>query len=70
MERALGLDPGAAGPFLLLRVPDGARVRDALRSNGVAVRRGDIFPGLGPDHLRLAVRGAAEVAALLAAWPA
>jgi histidinol-phosphate aminotransferase len=70
MERALGLDPGAAGPFLLLRVPDGARVRDALRRNGVAVRRGDTFPGLGPDHLRLAVRGAAEVAALLAAWPA
>lgn len=70
MEAALGLAPGAAGPFLLLEVPDGALVREALRRSGIAVRRGDTFPGLGPDHLRLAVRGAPEVAALLAAWPA
>ena len=42
--------------FVLLRVPDGARVRQELRDAGWAVRRGDSFPGLGPDHLRVAVR--------------
>jgi histidinol-phosphate aminotransferase len=42
--------------FLLLRVPDGARVRAALRDRGWAVRRADTFPGLTADHLRIAVR--------------
>jgi histidinol-phosphate aminotransferase len=42
--------------FVLLRVPDGARVRVALRDAGFAVRRGDTFPGLSADHLRVAVR--------------
>jgi histidinol-phosphate aminotransferase len=42
--------------FVLLRVPDGERVRSRLRERGYAVRRGDTFPGLGPDHLRVAVR--------------
>jgi len=42
--------------FVLLRVPSGARVRDALRERGWAVRRGDTFPGLTADHLRVAVR--------------
>jgi histidinol-phosphate aminotransferase len=42
--------------FVLLRVPDGARVRQALRDRGWAVRRGDTFPGLTEDHLRVAVR--------------
>lgn len=46
----------AEAPFLLLRVPDGQKVRDALRDRGVAVRRGDTFPGLDTDHLRVAVR--------------
>jgi histidinol-phosphate aminotransferase len=31
-------------------------VRDRLRASGYAVRRGDTFPGLGPDWLRIAVR--------------
>jgi histidinol-phosphate aminotransferase len=31
-------------------------VRDRLRREGFAVRRGDTFPGLGPDWLRVAVR--------------
>ena len=44
------------GPFVLIRVPGGAGVRVRLREAGYAVRRGDTFPGLGPDHLRLAVR--------------
>jgi histidinol-phosphate aminotransferase len=42
--------------FVLLRVPDGARVRERLRERGWAVRRGDTFPGLTDDHLRVAVR--------------
>jgi histidinol-phosphate aminotransferase len=42
--------------FVLLRVPDGARVRLGLRAAGFAVRRGDTFPGLSSDHLRVAVR--------------
>jgi len=44
------------GPFLLIRVVDGLAVRDGLRRRGFAVRRGDTFPGLGPDWLRIAVR--------------
>ncbi|MGY1843137.1 Rv2231c family pyridoxal phosphate-dependent protein CobC [Modestobacter sp. SYSU DS0875] len=47
-------DPASA--FVLLRVPGGARVRDLLREAGWAVRRGDTFPGLTGDHLRVAVR--------------
>lgn len=46
----------ATAPFLLLTVRDGALVRERLREVGIAVRRGDTFPGLTPDHLRVAVR--------------
>jgi histidinol-phosphate aminotransferase len=38
--------PGPAGPW----------ARERLRAAGFAVRRGDTFPGLGPDWLRVAVR--------------
>jgi histidinol-phosphate aminotransferase len=60
--------PGQA-PYLLLRLPagQGERVRAALRDAGVAVRRGDTFPGLGPDHIRVAVRAPAHVERLAAA---
>ncbi|HEY0812726.1 MAG TPA: Rv2231c family pyridoxal phosphate-dependent protein CobC [Pseudonocardia sp.] len=63
--------PGRA-PFLLLRLPDGQgeRVRSALRAAGIAVRRGDTFPGLGPDYLRVAVRDADAVARLVEALSA
>jgi histidinol-phosphate aminotransferase len=58
----------ATSSFVLLHVPDGARVRAGLRERGFAVRRGDTFPGLGADWLRVAVRdtacGDAFVAAL------
>ncbi|MEV5507389.1 Rv2231c family pyridoxal phosphate-dependent protein CobC [Streptomyces orinoci] len=46
----------AAGPFVLVRLPGADAVRVRLRGLGFAVRRGDTFPGLGPDYLRLAVR--------------
>ncbi|MGW6427243.1 Rv2231c family pyridoxal phosphate-dependent protein CobC [Nocardia sp. NPDC055053] len=64
---ALGIDvhTPADGPFLLLRVPDGALVRKRLADRGIAVRRADTFPGLGPDHLRVAVRGPSEVDRLI-----
>ncbi len=57
----------AAAPYLLLRVRDGERVRAGLRDRGIAVRRGDTFPGLTPDHLRVAVRAPEKCADLLTA---
>lgn len=57
-----GLPPSVAvegdprSSFVLVRVPDGLRVREELRRRGWAVRRGDTFPGLTADHLRVAVR--------------
>ncbi|MTD13067.1 cobyrinate a,c-diamide synthase [Nakamurella sp. YIM 132087] len=61
---ALGLPVAGTprAPFVLLDTgrpaahdrPD--RVREMLRDNGIAVRRGDTFPGLGPGWIRVAVR--------------
>ncbi|MDN3357457.1 Rv2231c family pyridoxal phosphate-dependent protein CobC [Actinomadura sp. DC4] len=48
--------PGGRASFVCVHVPDGLAVREALRARGYAVRRGDTFPGLGPDWLRVAVR--------------
>ncbi|WP_063049072.1 Rv2231c family pyridoxal phosphate-dependent protein CobC [Nocardia arthritidis] len=71
IERLTGLGvevhTPAAGPFLLLRVADGELLRKHLAAEGIAVRRADTFPGLGPDHLRVAVRGVEEVDRLVAA---
>jgi histidinol-phosphate aminotransferase len=61
------VEPSA--PFVLVRVPDGRQVRETLREGKIAVRRGETFPGLSADHLRLAVRAPAETARLLSAWP-
>jgi adenosylcobyric acid synthase len=47
--------PSAAN-FVLIRVPDGPAVRARLLARGIAVRRADTFPGLTPNHLRIAVR--------------
>jgi histidinol-phosphate aminotransferase len=57
----------AQAPFLLLRVANGVHVREELRRRGIAVRRGDTFPGLTTNHLRVAVRPPEQCAALLTA---
>lgn len=57
----------AAAPFLLVRTPGAARIRDELRTKGIAVRRGDTFPGLTADHLRITVRPPEDTDRLLAA---
>jgi histidinol-phosphate aminotransferase len=59
--------PGSQAPYLLCRVPGRPDVRGQLRELGIAVRRGDTFPGLGPEHWRTAVRGPGETAALVTA---
>ncbi|AVT34945.1 threonine-phosphate decarboxylase [Plantactinospora sp. BC1] len=56
-----------ASAFVLVHLPGAARVRLALRDRGFAVRRGDTFPGLGPDWLRLAVRDTATTDLFVAA---
>jgi histidinol-phosphate aminotransferase len=58
-----------ASSFVLIQLPAGTgeAVRQGLRARGFAVRRGDTFPGLGPDHLRVAVRDRATTDAFLAA---
>jgi histidinol-phosphate/aromatic aminotransferase/cobyric acid decarboxylase-like protein len=58
--------PGAAN-FLLLLVKDGLGVVSHLAERGIAVRPASSFPGLGPDHLRVAVRPAPDCARLVAA---
>ena len=57
----------AQGPFVLVRLPNAAVVRRHLRDLGFAVRRGDTFPGLGEEWLRLAVRDRATVNSFLQA---
>lgn len=56
--RNLGLRvvPGARASFLLVGDPEADRLRTRLRERGIAVRRGDTFPGLGPEWFRVAVR--------------
>ncbi|MFF4650060.1 Rv2231c family pyridoxal phosphate-dependent protein CobC [Streptomyces sp. NPDC001380] len=56
-----------AASFVLLELPGAAAVRERLRAAGFAVRRGDTFPGLGPDFLRVAVRDPDTTDAFLAA---
>ncbi|GAA2114350.1 Rv2231c family pyridoxal phosphate-dependent protein CobC [Actinomadura alba] len=54
--RGLHVVPGARASFLCVRGP--GELRALLRERGHAVRRGDTFPGLGPEWLRIAVRDA------------
>ena len=54
-----------AASFVLVRTrPD---VRDQLRDRGLAVRRGDTFPGLDTGHVRIAVRDRATTDRLVTA---
>ena len=52
--------------FVALRLAGADKVRLELRGRGYAVRRGDTFPGLGADWLRVAVRDTATTDAFLA----
>jgi histidinol-phosphate/aromatic aminotransferase/cobyric acid decarboxylase-like protein len=54
--------------FVLAEVGDG--VHEALRNAGIAVRRADTFPGLGPTWVRIAVRPPARTRSLLDALSA
>ena len=69
---AFGQLPGvrvwpSAANFLLLELPHGPHVVEALRQRGIAVRPAASFPGLSDDHIRVAVRRPEENAQLLAA---
>lgn len=59
--------PDPRAPFVLVHHPDASAIRDHLRAQGIVVRRGDTFPGLGAEWLRLAARDAAVTDVLLKA---
>jgi histidinol-phosphate/aromatic aminotransferase/cobyric acid decarboxylase-like protein len=57
----VGVLPGvriwpSAANFLLLHVPDGPGLIEALRERNIAVRPAASFPGLDEHHIRIAVR--------------
>jgi histidinol-phosphate aminotransferase len=54
------VSPGSRAPYLLCRVPGRPDLREGLRDRGIAVRRGDTFPGLTTEHWRTAVHGPQE----------
>jgi histidinol-phosphate aminotransferase len=56
-----------ASSFVLIHLPGAEQVRLRLRATGYAVRRGDTFPGLGADWLRIAVRDTATTDAFVEA---
>ena len=74
LDLGLVVVPGSRAPFVLV---DGrgwlpgdltpGRLRLRLRERGFAVRRGETFPGLGADWIRIAVRDEATTARLLEA---
>ena len=68
LARVPGVEVGreSQAPFLLLKVSDARQVRLRLRADGIAVRRGDTFPGLGSEWLRIAVPGPGQHARLVA----
>jgi cobyrinic acid a,c-diamide synthase len=63
-ELAIPHAPSQA-PFVLAKVGPG--VHRALRDRGIAVRRADTFPGLGPEWVRIAVRPPDATKALIGA---
>lgn len=54
------VSPGSRAPYLLCCTPTYPQVRAHLRAHGIAVRRGDTFPGLTSAHWRTAVRDRAS----------
>lgn len=64
-ERGVAVVAGQA-PFVLAEVDPGRR--ESLRDYGVAVRRGDTFPGLDARWVRIAVRPPAVTERLWRAW--
>ena len=72
-ELGLPVAGDPAGPYVLVDTSPWCAgraagwVRTGLRGLGFAVRRGDTFPGLGPDWVRIAVRDEATTDRLLAA---
>lgn len=58
----------SSASFVLAEVGDG--VHAALRRAGIAVRRAETFPGLGPSWVRIAVRPEGQTNQLLAALDA
>ncbi|WP_239126422.1 Rv2231c family pyridoxal phosphate-dependent protein CobC [Asanoa siamensis] len=56
--------------FVLLQIPGADKIRLTLRAAGFATRRGDTFPGLGPDFIRIAVRDPATTDAFVEALKA
>jgi histidinol-phosphate aminotransferase len=76
LVQRLGTVPGVtvagtpASSFVLVHIDNGEKVRRRLRELGFAVRRGDTFPGLGPDWLRIAVRDTATTDAFITALEA
>ncbi len=56
----------AAASFVLAEHPRGAALVERLRTRSIAVRPCHSFPGLGADHLRIAVRDPAAHARLAA----
>ncbi|GAA4678398.1 Rv2231c family pyridoxal phosphate-dependent protein CobC [Gordonia humi] len=65
----IGLRPQAPprAPYVLIRVPDAWRWKQALRERGFSVRSCANFEGLDADHLRLAARPPEQCDALVAA---
>jgi histidinol-phosphate aminotransferase len=66
-ERGFCVSPVSYGPFLLTRHPHHESVHAHLRQRGIAVRRADTFPGLGPGWVRISIRDGAATDTLLAA---
>ena len=64
-EAGLEVVGGLSAPFVLVRGPVG--LRESLRAQGFAVRRGGTFPGLDERFVRLAVRERSVTDALAAA---
>ncbi|MCW2613120.1 MAG: aminotransferase class [Frankiales bacterium] len=66
-EVGVEVSPGSRSSYLLCRVRGRPDVREGLRGKGIAVRRGDTFPGLTDEHWRTAVRGPQESERLVSA---